>query len=272
MTPDPLSASLDSIPGSIFVGGVQVIYYDRAYSRWLPVSRASVSPDGSHYAYTDRPDPPQDWAAHGTLHVVDVRTGRDQTFDAGAFPSYEPLDYADEGIYLMVASEGGTHGLWSLDPSQGDIKKVADLPNIQGGAGNRAFWMGSTNPADPNPMPGIAVSPDQIERYNLVDGSRQVWFYRPGAGVYLVGQDVAGHPIVAAGDWSGQTEVLMIPSPGQQHSILRGPERTLPQLQSPIADSHGIWFGSPSGIYLYTEAGGLNKVSTQPGYPANGCF
>jgi hypothetical protein len=39
-----------------------------------------------------------------------------------------------------------------------------------------------------------------------------------------------------------------------------------------ISDSHGIWFGSPQGIYLFTSAGGLQKVSNQPGYPANGCL
>jgi hypothetical protein len=33
-----------------------------------------------------------------------------------------------------------------------------------------------------------------------------------------------------------------------------------------------VWFGSPQGIYLYSDAGGLQKVSDQPGYPANGCF
>jgi hypothetical protein len=42
--------------------------------------------------------------------------------------------------------------------------------------------------------------------------------------------------------------------------------------QSPIADKHGIWFGGPDGIYLYSEARGLQKVSSQPGNPANGCF
>jgi hypothetical protein len=38
-----------------------------------------------------------------------------------------------------------------------------------------------------------------------------------------------------------------------------------------IADSHGVWFGSRQGIYLYSVAGRLLKVSNQPGYPANGC-
>jgi len=43
-------------------------------------------------------------------------------------------------------------------------------------------------------------------------------------------------------------------------------------LGGPITDANGIWFGSSHGIYLFTSAGGLQKVSDQPGYPANGCF
>ena len=38
-----------------------------------------------------------------------------------------------------------------------------------------------------------------------------------------------------------------------------------------ISDSHGTWFGTDQGIYLYTGTV-LMKVSNQPGYPANGCF
>jgi hypothetical protein len=39
-----------------------------------------------------------------------------------------------------------------------------------------------------------------------------------------------------------------------------------------IPDGHGVWFGGPQGIFLYSDAKGLQKVSDQPGYPANGCF
>ncbi|HEX7265317.1 MAG TPA: hypothetical protein VF383_14170, partial [Candidatus Dormibacteraeota bacterium] len=34
----------------------------------------------------------------------------------------------------------------------------------------------------------------------------------------------------------------------------------------PIADSHGIWFGSSAGIYLYSPGVGMRKVSDQAGY------
>jgi hypothetical protein len=43
-------------------------------------------------------------------------------------------------------------------------------------------------------------------------------------------------------------------------------------LQGVIADSHGLWFGGFDGIYLYTAANGLQRVSDHAGLPANGCF
>jgi hypothetical protein len=58
--------------------------------------------------------------------------------------------------------------------------------------------------------------------------------------------------------------------PTKQKTIHKGPLAWT--LVYPIADSHGIWFGSQQGIYLYSDNIGLQKVSDQPGCPANGCF
>src|SRR5229473_4324406 len=56
VTPDSAAAGAGSIsrPGRELVDYFYGRYFDRAYSRWLPVSRIHVSPDGSHYAYADR--------------------------------------------------------------------------------------------------------------------------------------------------------------------------------------------------------------------------
>src|SRR6266704_1700833 len=85
-TPDPRSAQVNSIlqPGREFVDQTYALYFDRALSRWLPVHRNAVSPDGAHYAFTDRPTGTAGSSAtRVTLHVVDVRTGREVAFDAG---------------------------------------------------------------------------------------------------------------------------------------------------------------------------------------------
>ena len=54
--------------------------------------------------------------------------------------------------------------------------------------------------------------------------------------------------------------------------ILTAPSVFVESLGASITDSHGVWFGSQQGIYLYSSSGGLQKVSNQPGYPANGCL
>jgi hypothetical protein len=257
-------------PGRELIGYFYVHYYDRVYSRWLPVSRNDVSPDGTHFAYTDRAlADPQNPPTRATLHVVSVKTGVDVTFDDGEWAApYQVLDYAAEGIYLtttLVAS-----GLWLTNPATGVITQVSDAWDVQGSAGNKAFWVGAVNSSDPHPLNGPA--PDQLDKLNLVDGSRVAWLYRPGSSVHFVSQDVAGHPIVIVSGPEGQaTELLVLLAPGTGQTILTlGNKR--PGLASPISDKHGVWFGSPDGIYLYSVAKGLQKVSNQPGYPANGCF
>jgi hypothetical protein len=270
-TSDPTAAEVDSITptGRELVGNSYVHYYDRAYSRWVPVTRDSVSPDGAHYAYTDRAvGDRQNPQARATLHVVTVTTGVELLFDDGPWSApYVVLDYAAEGIYLMTTFAVNT-GLWLMDPSTGAVIRVANLSNIQGSAGNNVFWVGAANRNDPHPVHG---APNELDRLNRVEGSRVAWFYRPGSGVHFVSQDVAGHPIIVVGSANGPGELVIVLGPGIGRSILLEGDK-VPSLASPISDNHGVWFGSPDGIFLYSEANGLQKVSNQPGYPANGCL
>jgi len=268
VTPDPAAAAGGSIthPRRELVGDFYIHSYDHAFSQWLPVSRRYVSPDGAHYAYTDRAvSDPQNPPTRATLHVVDVKTAVDAAFDDGPWGSpYIILDYAAEGIYLTTAYVG--YGLWLMNTATGVITQAADPWDVQGSAGNRVFWVGAVNGRDPHPIAGVA--PDELDRLNLVDGSREVWFYRPERAVHYVSQDVSGHPIVIVSAAFDHLELWLVLGPGINRPIVMG---DVPTIGSPIADEHGIWFGSPDGIYLYSEANGLEKVSNQPGNPANGC-
>lgn len=274
VTPDPAAAEQAgslSRPGRELVEYVYGRYYDRPYSRWLPVSRINVSPDGFHYAFADRAVPEQqNPPARATMHVVAVKTGVELAFDDGAWSNpYTVLDYAAEGIYLFTTF-GAYVGLWLMDPATGAITRVANLSNVQGSAGGNFFWVGTINPNDPNPVEGVA--PDQLDRLSLADGSRLTWFYRPGSSVHFIGQDLGGHPIIYVANADRSTEVLLIPAPGINRPILPSWD-VLDTISDPISDSHGIWFGSPKGIYFYSDAIGLLlRVSLQSGYPANGCF
>ena len=270
VTPAPASDTVNPIihPGRELIDQSYALYFDFAFSHWLPMHRNAVSPDGTHYAYTDRPvSPSQDTPARASLHVVEVRTGIDRPFDGGDWGDpFVVLDYSSTGIYLT-----DTHGLgvWLLDPDGGALTRPFFWSNVQGHAGN-VFWVGVTNPDDPHPV--TATASNQLEAVNAVDGSLVVWFYRPSTSVHFITQDASGHPIIVLSTAElNSEELLYLPSPGVSREILH-PGNGLPAISDPLADQHGVWFGSPQGIYLYTMRDGLRQVSRHGGLPANGCL
>jgi hypothetical protein len=258
-------------------------YYDRAVSTWVPVARGAVSPDGSHYAYMSFPT-----LDRGVMNIVDVATGSVRTypatFAAFTFVRYVVMDYAKEGIYLGLGYEG-LGGVSLMDPDSGAIRDVGPyhFNQVMAVAGS-AVWFGSANPADPNPAAGgLAGVPDSVDSFNFISGKQTPWMYLPGTFLQVVAVDAAGHPIVLVGHGSGDNannaELLLLTTPGAAQQIFHGTQAELVSITEwiasgrggPIADSHGIWFGSPAGIYLYSAGVGMRKVSDQAGYPANGC-
>lgn len=262
-------------------------YYDRPFSGWVPAARGSLSPDGRNYAYPIFPARDEE-----VMRIVDLATGHVRSYPATfaefKLARYVVVDYAKEGIYMALAYEGPISGLWLLDPNTGAIRKVASLPYLQAIAGS-AVWLGNANPEDPNPAPGglVAVA-DSLNRFDLVTGSQTNWLYRPGTAVQVVALDAAEHPLVLVQQgFSDDAELLLLTSPGEAKQIVHGTraelswitpfssapawwDRAMPS-PSPIADSHGVWFGSSTGIYLYSPALGVRKISDQSGYPGNGC-
>jgi len=238
--------------------------------QWLPVSRRAVSPDGTHYAYTDElissgPIP----SGEDKLEVVEVKTGIVHGGYVGpADLRFVVVDYAPEGIYLRDAGSIGTD---IVDPVTGEMHLAVDQGNYQGGAGNGYFWEATNNRADANLLDGLGS--DELDRVNLKSLNRVVWFYRPGTAVRVLTQDPANRPIilVTTGGANPGDDILYVPRPGASREILHFAS-DVPPISDPIADNHGVWFGAHDGIYLYTEQGGLRRVSKQAGLPANGCF
>ena len=247
-------------------------YFDRRFNRWLPVTRGAVSPDESHYAYVD--------TNQGLLHVVEVVGGKERAFSLTVIGANSVFDYAADGVYMALGFEG-LHGLWLVDPATGSVRQSAYATpppagatgiNPQASAGGGIFWIGEVNPADPNPQRSpVSLGPDQIVRLDFASGHRIIWLYREGISLFVIGLDAGGRPLIVSSDGTeARNELLIALDQGLQRSIYKG--ALVNTLNGAIADSHGIWFGSPQGIYLYSDAGGLQKVSDQPGYPANGCF
>ncbi len=261
--------SFPSASKAVVSGGQGGGYFDRAFNRWLPVTRESVSPDGTHYAQIDM--------QNQLLRVVDVAGGKDRAFPLSSISANVVLDYSTDGIYMTFGFEG-LHGLSLIDPITGSSHQVrgVDSPEASGGGG--VFWVGEVNPADQQPIiTGASVGimgtlPNQVTRVDIKSGSRTQWVYRPGTGVVVIGLDGRGHPLISlVHSWGDSApELFIAPDSGTQQSIYKGP--LVSTLGGAIGDSHGVWFGSAQGIYLYSASAGLQKVSDHPGYPANGCF
>ncbi len=261
-------------------------YFDRAYSKWLPVTRLAVSPDGAGYTYIEMGD-----AGAFNVHIVAIASGKDISYPEssdGAGMGAQPIifDYTANGIYLIEAFEHVWAGVWLFQQPSGAIHQVTDVQVPEVSAGSGIIWYGEINPADPNPFSSrssAGIFPDEVDRLDLKTGARAQWLYRPGTAVEVMGVDVLGRPVIihtvpGADPGIGQSnffdhsqsELLLGLDATHQRSIYKG--QLVESLSAPIADSHGVWFGSPYGIYLYTSSGSLIKISNHPGYPANGCF
>jgi hypothetical protein len=257
-------------------------YFDRAVSRWVPVSRQSVSPDGLQYTYTDGwnvspPVPPR-------VHVVDASTGLDiRAFSMPDAQPYAVVDFTSSGIYLVIAYEGTAPGVWRLDPATGAVAKTSDTYYQPPGAG----WMSVINPADPNPVRSALdgqPQPDRIDRRDSA-GRTVTWFYKPGYAVLAVG--FAGTPalLIQANyqDVSKQayrSEFWLVTAPGKSVKLFAydgngqapSPYGDLSSgFYNAIADQHGIWIGSDHSLYLVKRSGQILRVYGESVYPAGVC-
>ncbi|HVS50301.1 MAG TPA: hypothetical protein VHJ99_15565 [Candidatus Dormibacteraeota bacterium] len=126
----PKGAFTDYPSGRVTIdpSGGSGAYYDRPFSRWLPVQRNWVSPDGRHYAYGG-----STVDSKPILHIVDVVSGVDHIYGLPVelFSSIGGLDvfeYSNDLIYMGVYGEGYIAALWTFDIATGVTKKVAGTP------------------------------------------------------------------------------------------------------------------------------------------------
>jgi len=270
--------TLTTIPGG--EGGY---YYDRQVSRWLPVTRNAVSPDGRRYAYAEG------WAvtpqAAPRVHVVDATTGKD--IRVVTMPDANPYgvaDFTNSAIYLITAYEGVGPGVWRLDPDTGAVMKVSDGFYHPAGAA----WTTVVDPRDPNPTTSAMDGQPQPNRIDRIDGAggAATWFYKPGYAVYSVAF-AGNHALLvqASSEVNSnvmyKTEFWLVSAPGKQARLASfdgalqppSPYRDLSSgFYSAIADAHGIWIGSENSLYLVKPSGQILRVYGGSAYPANGCL
>jgi len=248
------------------------LFYDRAYSKWLPVLRDAVSPDGRSYAFSKLAG--NAYANSGSeVHVVDVATGVDRVIYTGSYP-FAVLDFAAGGVYLTSAvPEGYQRGLWFLSAAGGSpprlISSSIASPAVGGGAG----WGIDFNPADPHPAPGGLEGPmNRLLRYDLATGAVEPWFYQPGASLYPLGFDANGHPFVrsevpvpGSATFAESTEIWLVAAAGTATRLSDDQSASAPGNLGAV-DSHGAWFssgygsGGASTVWLFA-AGHMQAVA-----------
>jgi hypothetical protein len=245
--------------------GVGGGYYDRPFARWLPVNESSVTSDGARYVYLDHKVPGT--PGRSRLHVVDVRTGTENLVELGApedTSAYVVVSFTPDGIWLSNAGyESPSAGLYLLDAGTAVLKDVGGPGIFEPVAGPLGvFWFTDGGPI-PQQSAGLGgIIQARIQRLTISDSRTEPWFSEPGLYLTVLGTDRVGHPIVSDGN-----NIRLVSSPSEAKVI----ELPLGHYH-PASDSHGVWFGGEQGIFLYSEAGSLQKVSNQQGYPANGCF
>ncbi len=250
-------------------------FYDRAYSKWLPVWRNDVSSDGRRYAYTD--GNPISGDTKGKVHLVDLATGTDRVLYSGA-PIFYVIDFAGEGIYLSASGgEGYGRGLW-LESTAGGTPRLINRSVIDPVLGDGAAWGIAFNAADPHPGPGGLEGPyNELTRVDLVTGSSTSFFYRPGTTIEPFGIDQSGRLFVGVlKDWSGPEDVWRIASPTEASRITTFTSAVYPSELAAV-DRYGMWFTGgymPAAVWLY--AGGtfhnLANVRADSFAVAGGCI
>jgi hypothetical protein len=269
ITPDPRRPGFAHTAASPVLTGVAGNgneTYDWKFSRWLPAAHELVSPDGSQYAYSELiPNPASQGLGGppplGTLiHVVDVATATDhvvyQSADLLSAAAFRP-----EGIYLFqpagIANTVRPFYVWLVDPSTHSAHKLLGGKIV--GPGTSALtagtlWIMATDPSNPKGAPTLL-------RVELSDGSQSTWYEPTTTFAGFLGLDGLGRPIVStfSGTNGDPGTTWIVTAASTTHQIAEAGFSAMA-----IADGHGVWL-SGNGLFLYTAAGALNKVSNVVG-------
>lgn len=254
-----------------------VPFYDAASHRWVPAPAANAAPNGSSYAYALIGSSIADG---GEIFVANAADGTYRSFKVaipavGAPNGLQVMDYDGAGVYFVVTQfEQYPIGVWRLDVATGKVTAMAQAGVVMA-VRNGYAWGGGVDPHDPNPprVPASRSLFDSIGRVNLATGAQSEWYYTPGRSEFLLGMSSAGWPIVSVSDapdypaYGG--EVRLLPEPhtdGESNGELVSAGVVI---RNPETDGDRTWFGSDNGIYLYTSAGGLQKVFAFPPEPTD---
>ena len=223
--------------------------YDFKFSKWLPVDRAMVSPDGAHYAFNSGPD----------LYLVDVATDKATLLGSG----FIGLDYEAVGVYARRLVGGAFQpGLWLLSTQDGKPSQLTNQGYFQKATDTAAFG----NDAPSYPQGAV----NHLVRYDYKSGSLVTILDRNTEFASILGFDGSGQPVLAIGP-----TVYFLTTPNTLQGLVTGIAA-----QSVLADSHGLWISGTittnyqptSATFLFSAGGFLQNMSSVVGQISGSCI
>jgi len=123
---------------------------------------------------------------------------------------------------------------------------------------------------------------DRVMRFHLKSHAVTPWFRRSGMQVQAIGFDAQGHLLVVATselagiavqEGHGLLDLWLVTAPGVGQQIYSTSKSStfVGSFSAPLADDHGVWFGTSVGVFLYTSDGKFMKVSEAAGEVAGRC-
>jgi hypothetical protein len=240
--------------------------YDFAVSKWVAVPRAWISPDGTHYAWPEYRN--VGGPATGIIHVVEISTGADKTFNVPA-PSM-PVSYEAAGVFItrvVPASDAPPQGLSMIDPSSGAFKQFIADGNWTALGGGFAFGGDLDTSVAVPPASGPGELHNRVRKLELATGAVTPLTSYPGSSVRVLG--VRGTtPIVSVLTPAGHRQIQV---PAVIYDQVAGPEEPTEPI---VVEAAAVWFSGHQAVYRWDGSGALGAaipVAPQLAIPAGGC-
>jgi hypothetical protein len=255
------------MPGGTFTKDSQSLAaYDSAAKKWLPVPRAWVSPDGTHYAWGENRTAAG--PVTGIIHVVEVATGSDKTFSVPA-PS-QPLSYEAGGIFvtrIVPNSDAPPQGLAKIDPSTGAFQQITADGAWGALGGGFAFGEDVDSSAPTSSVESLGPKYNRVRKLDLATGAVTPVQTYPGSLVGVFGV-VGTTPIVGVQTADRHFQIQVPAVIYDKPASAAEPNGTL------VIDGSEVWFGGQGAIYHWNGTGQLSdpiSVPVQLAIPAGAC-
>jgi hypothetical protein len=188
--------------------------------------------------------------------------------------------YRAGAVYLSVNDSypSGGGGLKSVPADEAGVWRL----DIGGGPPRRLISHGLSGMTDDGGVVWAVELDDQgphtgtLVRYDLTTARKDSWYIDPGHPMDILGTDRDHKPIILTSDNQGNIKISRISRSNVADAIYTETSSGKPLFYGGnlfgwlVTDSHGTWFGSDKGLFLY-ETTGFRKVADSPGIPVGPC-